>query len=241
MKPALKIFGQEKIFALIVIKRSFTVSATKQFRKKVYKAKREMEEGYGRRSQDSIFLLLLLLVIGFRVIWLNVPEDVLVFDEVYCVNAARKISSFPISARPGKNPVCGYAPNGFDPNTEHPPLARLVMAVFIKVLGNSPWSFRSPSVIMGTLAVSFLYLLVRKTSGSMIAFFAAFFYSCENLTFIHSGVVTLDIYVAVFMLMAFISIKMGDPSLGIPHRPIQSKQDRRNIRLGSHTNAQPLR
>jgi len=144
----------------------------------------------------------LFFVVGFRAAWLHIPDDGLVFDEIYYVNAARKILSLPTSSL-GEDPTYGHAPNGFDPNIEHPPLAKLVMAAFIKAFGDSSWSFRLPSVIMGTLAVSFLYLLMRKTSGPRVAFLAAFLYSCENLTFIHSRIATLDIYMVAFMLMGF--------------------------------------
>jgi len=152
---------------------------------------------------DRIFPLLLLFTTGFRVAWLQVPEKDLVFDEAYYVNAARKILSLLTSASPEGDSTYSYAVNGFDPNTEHPPLAKLIIAAFMEIFGDFSWSFRLPSVIMGVLAVTFLYLLVKKISGPRVAFFSAFLYSCENLTFIHSRIATLDIYTVAFMVMGF--------------------------------------
>ena len=152
-------------------------------------------------SRSSLLFILLFFVASFRIAWLNVPEDALVFDEIYYVNAARKILSLPTTGRPGESPIYAHALAGTDPNVEHPPVAKLIIAAFIKIFGDHSWSFRFPSAILGSFAVLFLYLIVKKLGTPKTALFAAFLYSCENLTFVHSRIAMLDIYMVAFMLM----------------------------------------
>ena len=74
------------------------------------------------------------------------PDDhILVFDEAYYVNAARVIAGI----RPPTGAPYANAPLGTDPNSEHPQLAKLLMAGGIELFGDGPLAWRLPSVVFG--------------------------------------------------------------------------------------------
>ena len=95
--------------------------------------------------------LLLLASLLLRLLWLGRPDDALIFDERYYVNAARVILSIP----PGQNTYADR-PLGLDPNTEHPPLAKLLVAGSMLLLGDRPLGWRLPSVLFGTVSILLL-------------------------------------------------------------------------------------
>jgi predicted membrane-bound dolichyl-phosphate-mannose-protein mannosyltransferase len=127
------------------------------------------------------------------------PEGSLIFDEKYYVNVARIILGLSHEAD-----VYPDAPLGLDPNHEHPFLAKGLIALFIRLLGDNPWGWRIPSVIFGMLSLFVFYLLVKRVSGrSDIAFLAAFILNFDTLFFVHGRIATLDIFVLAFMLLGF--------------------------------------
>src|SRR5215211_4336530 len=81
----------------------------------------------GRLLQGPLHLRLLwLLVLGsflLRLLWLAQPDGGLIFDEKYYVNSARVI----LGIAPDPD-IYQDKPLGLDPNTEHPPLAKLIVA-----------------------------------------------------------------------------------------------------------------
>src|SRR5438874_10612772 len=112
------------------------------------------------RDRAPLALLALLCVVSLaaRAAWLGAPcrspcrivsDHVLIFDEVYYVNAARVIA--------GIDPAVGapYAdsPLGVDPNSEHPQLAKLVIAGSIELFGDGPFAWRLGSLVYGTVAI----------------------------------------------------------------------------------------
>jgi dolichyl-phosphate-mannose-protein mannosyltransferase len=66
------------------------------------------------------------------------------FDEVHYVPAARQMLE-PVIPSPMLNPM-------------HPPLAKQLMAVSIRVFGDAPLGWRYPSVLFGSLAIVAIYL-----------------------------------------------------------------------------------
>ena len=122
----------------------------------------------------------------------------LVFDEQYYVNAARVIL--------GIHPTAGshYAGAALyhDPNAEHPPLVKLLIATTMRIFGDNPNGWRVSAVIFGSLAILAMYWLVRSARGSAwLALAAATLMAVDNLTFIHERIATLDIYVLTLMLV----------------------------------------
>jgi len=150
-------------------------------------------------SFDRAFLYLLTLSFILRIAWLDRPPGSLIFDEKYYVNVARIILG-----RPHDLDVYPDAVLGVDPNHEHPPLAKLIIAFSMLVFGDNAYGFRLPSVIAGTLSVFIFYLLMKKVSKSQtLALISSFLFSFDNLIFVHSRIATLDIFMLAFMLIGF--------------------------------------
>jgi 4-amino-4-deoxy-L-arabinose transferase-like glycosyltransferase len=144
----------------------------------------------------AVLGLLLLVAVVLRELWLNVPSRGLIFDETYYVNAARVILGLPATAH-----YVDSAP-GFDPNTEHPALGKLLIAGSMALLGDNSVAWRIPSVIAGMIALVAVYLIARDTTRSawlpvLVTGIVAF----DNLTFVHGRIGTLDILVLAPMLV----------------------------------------
>jgi len=150
-------------------------------------------------SGDRAFLYLLTLSFILRIAWLDRPPGSLIFDEKYYVNVARIILG-----RPHDLDVYPDAVLGVDPNHEHPPLAKLIIALSMLILGDNAYGFRLPSVIAGTVSIFIFYLLMKKVSRSQtLALVSSFLFSFDNLIFVHSRIATLDIFMLAFMLIGF--------------------------------------
>jgi 4-amino-4-deoxy-L-arabinose transferase-like glycosyltransferase len=152
------------------------------------------------KLSDPTRALWLLLGVAFllRVLWLNLPTGSLIFDESYYVNAARIILGWPVAE--GAN----YAgsPPGLDPNLEHPPLGKLLIAGSMAVFGDNGIGWRLPSVIAAMVALYATYRIVRDNDRSawlapLVVFLTAF----DNLTFVEGRIGTLDILVLAPMLV----------------------------------------
>lgn len=150
-------------------------------------------------SCDRALLYLLTISFILRIAWLDRPLGSLIFDEKYYVNVARIILG-----RPHDPDVYPDAVLGVDPNHEHPPLAKLIIAFSMLVFGDNAYGFRLPSVIAGTVSIFIFYLLMKKISKSQtLALISSFLVSFDNLIFVHSRIATLDIFMLAFMLIGF--------------------------------------
>jgi predicted membrane-bound dolichyl-phosphate-mannose-protein mannosyltransferase len=186
-----------------------------------------VERALGRAGRWSIVrpgslpVLLLVVVscvsIGARVAWLGAPchapcrssaDHVLIFDERYYINAARVIAGI----RPPRGAPYADAPLGVDPNAEHPPLAKLIIAGSIELLGDGPLAWRLGSVVMGTLAILGMFVLVRGVGGGRwLAFAAAALMAADNLLIVHGRIGTLDVYALAAMVWAAALYVRGHP------------------------------
>ena len=120
----------------------------------------------------------------------------MVFDEAYYVNAARIILGWPAHAH-----YIG-SPPGFDPNTEHPELGKLLIAGSMFVFGDNGIGWRLPSVIFGMVALLAVYAIARDSDDSPgLAVLVTALVSFDNLTFVHGRIGTLDILVLAPMLV----------------------------------------
>jgi predicted membrane-bound dolichyl-phosphate-mannose-protein mannosyltransferase len=162
-------------------------------------------------SELHLRLLWLLLVVSvlLRLLWLARPEGSLIFDESYYVNAARVILGLP----PGQDRYQG-APFGLDPNTEHPPLAKLLVAGSMAVLGDNAYGWRVPSVLAGMASILLMYGIGRQVATSpYVALLAAGLLAFDNLVFVHSRIFTLDIFQLTFMLLGLFWYVRGRATL----------------------------
>lgn len=103
-----------------------------------------------------------------------------------------------------------YLTGAHDPNPEHPPLAKLLMAAGIKLFGDNPFGWRSLGVLVAALAVVTTYFLAKRLSGSRkIAAVAALLLTFDFGWFVSARVATLEIYLTSFLVFAsFFAVKL---------------------------------
>ncbi len=161
--------------------------------------------------------LVTLLSFGLRIALINEPcrapcrsanDHLLVFDEVYYVNAARVIAGI----APPADQKYYDAPLGDDPNSEHPQLVKVMMAGSIELFGDNPFAWRLPALLLGTVAIVAMFGLVRAAGGSdWLALLAATLMAADNLVLVHGRIGTLDVPVLALMLCAVIAYLRGRP------------------------------
>jgi len=140
--------------------------------------------------------VLLLAAVVLRSLWLNVPERGLIFDEAFYVNAARVILGLPAGSHYAGSPV------GLDPNSEHPPLGKVLMAASMSVFGDDPLGWRLPSIVAAIIALAVVFEIVRRLDRSAwLAVLVVALVSFDNLTFVHGRIGTLDMMVLAPMLI----------------------------------------
>ena len=123
------------------------------------------------------------------------------FDEVYHVVTAKAYA---------QNNPAAYDP--FSPPPEegtaydwlHPPLAKLIQASSIKLLGDKPLAWRLPSAIFGTALILATVILATVMFGKKAGVFAGLILAFENLTLVMSRITMNDIFIAFFSVCAFI-------------------------------------
>jgi dolichyl-phosphate-mannose-protein mannosyltransferase len=170
------------------------------------------------RSLPLVLLVALCVIsFGVRVAWIGAPchapcrtstDHTLIFDEIYYVNAARVIAGI----HPPAGSPYADAPLGVDPNAEHPPLAKLIIAGSIELLGDGPLAWRLGSLVMGTLAILGMFALARGAgAGPWVALAAAALMAADNLMIVHGRIGTLDIYALAAMVWAGALYVRGHP------------------------------
>jgi dolichyl-phosphate-mannose-protein mannosyltransferase len=118
------------------------------------------------------------------------------FDEVHYVPAARQMLE-PVIPSPILNPM-------------HPPLAKELMAVSIRVFGDAPPGWRHPSVLFGSFAIVAMHLcglaLFTAQGPAVASAFIAFF---NQMVFVQSRIAMLDISTLAFGLFAIAAFMFG--------------------------------
>jgi dolichyl-phosphate-mannose-protein mannosyltransferase len=159
-----------------------------------------------RTNPRAPLVLLGLLSLGSliaRALYIDQPHgDGLIFDEKYYVNAARRLLGFTV---PCGNGVCDPYSDiaaGTDGNSEHPPLAKLLIATGMKAFGDTPLGWRITPLIFGSIAILAMYWMVRSAGGSgWLSLGTASLMAVDNLSMVHGRIATLDVFVVAFMLI----------------------------------------
>src|SRR5437588_3751794 len=161
-------------------------------------------------DRGPLILLALLCAVSLaaRAAWLGAPchspcraasDHVLIFDELYYVNAARVIAGI----HPPHGAPYADSPLGTDPNSEHPQLAKLVIAGSIELLGDGPLAWRLGSLVLGTVAIVGMFALARAAGlGRWGSLAAAGLMAADNLILVQGRIGTLDIYALAAIVWA---------------------------------------
>jgi dolichyl-phosphate-mannose-protein mannosyltransferase len=89
----------------------------------------------------------------------------------------------------------------------HPPLAKWLIGVGIRMFGFTPAGWRVAPLVAGTLSVAILYLLARRLLGSTLAAsLAAGLLAFDFLHFVMSRTAMLDVFVVFFGLLSFLCL-----------------------------------
>jgi len=165
----------------------------------------------------ALLVVVSVLSLCARAAWLSDPcakpckgpaAHSLIFDEVYYVNAARRIDGLAV---PSKQPYAGD-PAGQDPNSEHPQLAKLVIAGAIDIFGDGPFAWRIGSLLFGSMAILGMFALALAAgAGRWGSRLAAPLMASDNLLLVAGRIGTLDIYVVTFMIWAAALYLRGRP------------------------------
>jgi dolichyl-phosphate-mannose--protein O-mannosyl transferase len=86
----------------------------------------------------------------------------------------------------------------------HPPLAKLIQAGSIKIFGDVPIGWRTPSLVFGTALIPATFVLALILFGPTAAVFASLSIAFENLSFVMSRITMNDVFLTFFVVMAFI-------------------------------------
>jgi dolichyl-phosphate-mannose-protein mannosyltransferase len=122
--------------------------------------------------------------------------DKFVFDEVHYVPAARQMLE-PVMPTLMLNPM-------------HPPLAKQLIALSIRGLGDDPLGWRYPAVLFGSLAVVAMYLCGLALFGAQGPAIAAALIAFSNqMLFVQSRIAMLDIFALTFGLFGVAAFMHG--------------------------------
>jgi dolichyl-phosphate-mannose-protein mannosyltransferase len=136
---------------------------------------------------DTIVLVVVLAVAAALRFWnLGHPNE-LVFDEVHFVGQARHYLR---------------GETFLDP---HPPLAKVLIALGIKLFGDVPWAWRVGVATMGTVLAGVTYLLGRRMFRSRLAAaLAAGFVLSDGFFLVDSRIAVIDIVYLTFAAISYL-------------------------------------
>jgi 4-amino-4-deoxy-L-arabinose transferase-like glycosyltransferase len=161
----------------------------------------------GRKASVELALLAVLTItLGLRLAVLEYPKHEtpggtagwdLIFDEKYYVGAARDMLQ------------------GKAANNEHPPLAKVFIALGITLLGDNPAGWRASAISASSFSVALLYMLAMILSGRKdVSLCSAILFALDIMAFNIGQIALLDALAMAFVLASSISILRGSYDLG---------------------------
>jgi len=132
-----------------------------------------------------------LISLALRLVNLGTPKG-FVFDEVYYVDGARDYLAH------------GVEVAGDDPEfVVHPPIGKWLIALGIKIFGDSEFGWRFSGAILGTAMIVLIALIAQRLfRNSFLTIAASFLMAADGLALVHSRTALLDIFLSFFILLA---------------------------------------
>ncbi len=143
-------------------------------------------------SEKKFVALIFIFNLILRLFILSSPSRAYFDEKIYYLNAVRDI-------------LAGKA----DPNFQHPPLAKELMAFGIKFFGDNPWGWRSFQAILASVAVVCVYFLAKRLfNNRAIASITAFLMTIEFSWFVLSRLAIPEMFmISFFTFSLFFLIK----------------------------------
>ncbi|MDD2715024.1 MAG: phospholipid carrier-dependent glycosyltransferase [Candidatus Wallbacteria bacterium] len=85
----------------------------------------------------------------------------------------------------------------------HPPLGKLIIALSIKIFGDTYFAARLMPAVFGTALIPLVYLLARELGGKIVGIFAAAIVTFDGMLLVYSRTGMIDIFMAFFIVSAF--------------------------------------
>ena len=123
------------------------------------------------------------------------------FDEVYHAVTAKAYADNNPAAY---DPFAQAPKEGTAYDWLHPPLAKLMQAASIKILGDRSIGWRLPSLVFGTAIIPLTFALAFLLFGPVVAIFSSTIVAFENMTFVMSRITMNDVFITAFSLSAFV-------------------------------------
>jgi len=159
----------------------------------------------------SIFFIIILTLVSLFLRLYRISEpNYYYFDEVYHAVTAKAYADNNPAAY---NPFSPPPKEGTAYDWLHPPLAKLIQAFSINMIGDEPLGWRLPSVIFGTAIIPSVFILSFILFGPIVAVFASTVVAFENLTFVMSRITMNDVFVTFFIINAITFLSLYLKSL----------------------------
>lgn len=132
-----------------------------------------------------------LISLALRLFHLGTPKG-FVFDEVYYVDGARDYLAH------------GVEVSGNEPEfVVHPPIGKWLIALGIKIFGDSEFGWRFSGAILGSAMIVLIALIAQRLfRNSFLTIAASFLMAADGLALVHSRTALLDIFLSFFVLLA---------------------------------------
>ena len=132
-----------------------------------------------------------LISLALRLINLGTPKG-FVFDEVYYVDGARDYLAHGVE-------VSGDGPEF----VVHPPVGKWLIAIGIKIFGDTEFGWRFSGAILGTVMIVLIALIAQRLfRNSFLTVAASFLMAADGLALVHSRTALLDVFLSFFVLLA---------------------------------------
>ena len=94
---------------------------------------------------------------------------------------------------------------------EHPPLAKMLIAVGVRLFGDNPFGWRAMPLVFGALTVAAVWLwTLALTSDVALSLFAAALTALDGVVFVQARIAMLDIFLIAFATLALAAFTMGE-------------------------------
>lgn len=128
-----------------------------------------------------------------RFVNLGRPSE-LVFDEVYYVDGAQDYLKYGVEVEKGAGQFI-----------VHPPVGKWMIAIGIKLFGDTPFGWRFTAALIGTCSIALIFFVARRLFDSYTAgALAATLTSLDGLHLVMSRTALLDIFLMFFLLLGFL-------------------------------------